>query len=365
MALRCAPWSKAAMPPICRPPGRHGGVARVRMQGARGSRPCRRPKPLAPDWPRPARACGEVWNAMGADQTTITRRTCGSRIRMPESGSRPVANTQVWIASMSIAKSGPIGGAGENSGSAGRVSTWLSRPPDLTAERFVDAVPTTPGALLYRTGDRRVVQHGNLEHLGRLDFSEGPRLPHRARRDRGQPRQPSGRCPVRGHRPEDRPGDVRLVAYVVPRPGAAVAEEALREAPARDAADYHAAAACRCTAAIRCCPWQDQPRGAAHRICSPRDVVHTGARTDHRSVRSRPSWRTCLHCPVGVDDDSSRWVGHSLLAAAAHLARQPRAGCRACRWAVFDAPGDLGVVEALAPAPALVSHAAAAAGSRP
>ncbi|MFP2935003.1 AMP-binding protein, partial [Pyxidicoccus sp. 3LG] len=48
---------------------------------------------------------------------------------------------------------------------------YLNRP-DLTAERFVPhPLATTPGARLYRTGDKvRWTADGTLEFLGRTDF---------------------------------------------------------------------------------------------------------------------------------------------------------------------------------------------------
>ncbi|WP_038168836.1 type I polyketide synthase [Thiomonas sp. FB-Cd] len=56
-----------------------------------------------------------------------------------------------------------VGGVGLGVGYLGR--------PDLTAERFVQAPPSTePGARLYRTGDlARVLPDGNLDYIGRAD----------------------------------------------------------------------------------------------------------------------------------------------------------------------------------------------------
>ncbi|RKG54215.1 hypothetical protein D7V80_41155, partial [Corallococcus sp. CA054B] len=56
-------------------------------------------------------------------------------------------------------------------GGAGLARGYLRRP-DLTAERFIpDSFSDSPGARLYRTGDRvRWLPDGELEYLGRIDF---------------------------------------------------------------------------------------------------------------------------------------------------------------------------------------------------
>src|SRR4029077_16870352 len=113
--------------------------------------------------------------------------------------------------------------------------------PELTAERFVpDPFRTDPGARMYRTGDvARWCADGSVEYLGRRD----------------------DQVKVRGHRielgeieaaltrhaavaqavaaaGEDRPGDARLIAYVVLRPGATCSGKELRRHVERLLPDY-------------------------------------------------------------------------------------------------------------------------------
>jgi amino acid adenylation domain-containing protein len=122
----------------------------------------------------------------------------------------------------------PVGVAGElYIGGEGVARGYLGRPA-LTAARFVpDPFSPAPGARLYRTGDRvRWLPDGTLEFLGRLDHQV------KLRGFRVEPGEVEGalrRMPgVREARAvvrEDRPGDRRLVAYVV----GGAEPEALRE----------------------------------------------------------------------------------------------------------------------------------------
>jgi acyl carrier protein len=127
-------------------------------------------------------------------------------------------------------------------GGAGVALGYLNRS-ELTAQRFVadpfgggDAnangtagAGAPAGARLYRTGDRaRWCHDGELEHLGRLDFQVKLRG-HRI--ELGEIESVLGAHPAVARAVvivrEDRPGDARLVAYVVARAGRGEAEELL------------------------------------------------------------------------------------------------------------------------------------------
>jgi amino acid adenylation domain-containing protein/non-ribosomal peptide synthase protein (TIGR01720 family) len=126
----------------------------------------------------------------------------------------------------------PAGAIGElYIGGVGMARGYLGRP-GLTAQRFVaNPEPAWPGRRLYRTGDLvRQRPDGNLEFISRVDTQI------RIRGFRVEPTEIESaldRHPlvaesvVTLHEPS--PGDRRLVAYVVPRPQAALTSSDLRQ----------------------------------------------------------------------------------------------------------------------------------------
>jgi len=118
--------------------------------------------------------------------------------------------------------------------------------PDLTAAAFLpDPFSGTPGARLYRTGDRgRHGVDGNLEFLGRLDQQvkiRGYRI-ELGEIEAALARHPGVRDAAVLAR-EDEPGDQRLVAYVVPAADPAPSPTELRGALHRSLPEYMVPAA--------------------------------------------------------------------------------------------------------------------------
>ncbi|WP_329128262.1 amino acid adenylation domain-containing protein [Streptomyces caniferus] len=114
-----------------------------------------------------------VVNAYGATEVTIdatvltpTSDVLGDGAFVPVG--RPLANTRVYVLDDDL-RPAPVGVGGELFVGGDGVSRGYWGRPELTAQRFV-ADPFTPGARLYRTGDRvRFRADGNLEFLGRAD----------------------------------------------------------------------------------------------------------------------------------------------------------------------------------------------------
>ncbi|QSX79619.1 non-ribosomal peptide synthetase [Agrilutibacter solisilvae] len=173
-----------------------------------------------------------VVNLYGPSETT----TYSTWVSMPRAQGfvphigRPIANTQVYILDGAGAPV-PVGVAGEiHIGGAGVARGYLNRA-DLTAQRFLaDPFADDANARMYRTGDLgRWLVDGNIEYLGRNDFQvkiRGFRI------EPGEIEARLARCTDVGEAVviarDDANGDKRLVAYVVPTPGAAMSVPALR-----------------------------------------------------------------------------------------------------------------------------------------
>jgi amino acid adenylation domain-containing protein len=174
----------------------------------------------------------ELWNMYGPTETTVWS-TC-ARITDTSNGitiGKPIANTTAYIldAQKNLC---PIGVPGEMYiGGAGVTLGYWNRP-ELTAERFIaDPFSTTPGATLYRTGDRaRWRSDGTLEHLGRLDDQVKVRG---SRIEVGEIEAVLAEHPaVRGaavHLWKVKTNDVRIVACCVPANAGALAPVSLRK----------------------------------------------------------------------------------------------------------------------------------------
>ncbi|MBN2993476.1 amino acid adenylation domain-containing protein, partial [Pseudomonas cedrina subsp. fulgida] len=187
----------------------------------------------------------------------------------------------------------------------------------LSAERFCPDPFGAPGSRLYRTGDRvRRLPNGTYEYLGRIDQQVKLRgfrieLGEVESRLQSHPQVRQALVIVR----EDRPGDRRLVAYVIPHT-APLAAATLREYLSEHLPDYMVPSA---FVTLEHMPLT--PGGKLNRAALP--VPDYAVRsTAQRGPQTEPErqllaiWQDVLGLEsIDVDDNFFALGGHSLLAA--------------------------------------------------
>ncbi len=232
---------------------------------------------------------GPLWNVYGPTETTVWSSLHRvERVEGPIPIGRPMANTQFHVCDTSR-RTVPIGVVGELCISGDGVTDGYLDRPELTADRFIPSPdPTIPGRW-YRTGDLgRWRPDGVLECLGRVDHQVKVRgyrieLGEIESQLLSQPGVQRALVVTR----EDVPGDVRIVAYIVPdgeMPDASELRMALgKQLPVR---------CCRSTSCLsprcRCCPTgrlTGRPSPTRGTSCPPACV--------NASRRARMSRRRC------------------------------------------------------------------------
>ena len=273
------------------------------------------------------RAAGEVWNMYGPTETTIWSTVW--RVDLAQIGrggisiGRPIDNTTVWVLDDHL-RPLPVGVPGELCiGGDGLAIGYLNRP-EMTADRFVIVDIDGAPARIYRTGDRgRWRNDGQLAHMGRNDFQvkvRGYRIELGEIETRCNEAPGVARSVVVTR--EDHPGDVRLVAYLVPAAGTGFDRDALAQVMQSlrtRLPQYMLPQHLVPLAAIPLLPNGKVDRKA---LPPPASVIagDDGAeRVAPRNDRERIVLETMekvLHVPgLGIHDDFFALGGHSLLAA--------------------------------------------------
>jgi amino acid adenylation domain-containing protein len=281
-----------------------------------------------------------AFNGYGPTEATIYATACLLRAgdQGPVTIGRPVANTRVYVLDERL-RLVPPGVAGELFiGGAGVARGYLGRP-DLTAERFVACPFGVAGERMYRTGDLvRWTAGSELEFLGRSDDQvklRGFRI------ELGEVEAVLGGLPgvaravavVR----EDRPGDPRLVGYVVARADVVLDPEAVRRSVGEVLPDYMVPSAVVVLDVVpvsvngktdrRALPAPGVVAGAGRKARTPREEVLCGIFEDVLGVPG-----------IGVDDNFFDLGGHSLLIVRALGMIERSSGARPSVADFFDAP---------------------------
>nr|WP_282206681.1 amino acid adenylation domain-containing protein [Kitasatospora fiedleri] len=257
-----------------------------------------------------------VLNVYGPTETTTFATRY--RVRPGASGVPPIGRAldgvRLYVLDAAL-RPVPPGVVGElYVGGAGVARGYLGRP-GLTAGRFVADPFAADGERMYRTGDLvRWTAGGDVDYVGRADgqvklrgFRIEPAEVENALLAR--PGVRDARVLVR----EDVPGNPRLVAYVVPEPGARVEGPALARALGRVLPAYTVPGAFVLLDAL---PLNANGKVDRRALPAPPTAAAEGPapRTAYEEVLAG-LFADVLGLPaVGVDDDFFALGGHSLLA---------------------------------------------------
>jgi amino acid adenylation domain-containing protein len=265
--------------------------------------------------------CAELWNMYGPTETTIWSSVfqVQPKVKSTLDGATPIGcpidNTTMYVLD-ARSRPVPIGVAGElYIGGAGVARGYFHRP-ELTAEKFL-ADPFRPGERIYRTGDlAKFLPDGNIQFLGRADFQVKVRG---FRIELGEIESILAQLSAIQHSVvlvrEDRPGDTRLVAYLVFRPGQNVTPSDLRTHLKQSLPDYMVPSS---FVSLKTLPLT--PNGKIDRKALPKPEVSrdpsasAAPRDDFEHIVLRVWQRVLGLDNIGVSDNFFEIGGHSLLA---------------------------------------------------
>ena len=229
---------------------------------------------------------------------------------------RPVANTKMYILDGSL-KPLPVGVPGELYIGGVQVGRGYWGRAELTAERFL-ADPFCPGGRIYKTGDlARWLADGAIEYLGSNDSQvkiRGFRIELGEIEAALAEQSAVGQAVVCAL--EDRPGDVRLVAYLVARPQTEVDVASVRDALRARLPEYMVPSAYEVLPEMPLNPSGKVDRKALPAPGRERDqaTVYMAPRNAAEHALTAIFSEVLKLERVGIQDDFFEAGGHSLLA---------------------------------------------------
>ncbi|WP_376695020.1 non-ribosomal peptide synthetase [Wenzhouxiangella sp. EGI_FJ10305] len=318
----------------------------------------------------------ELWNLYGPTETTVWS-TCWKvepRTRGIAIG-QPIRNTHVRVLD-AHGQQCPVGVSGEICIGGDGVALGYWQRPELTADRFVPDpfMPAEPGApprMLYRTGDRgRWCSDGQIEHQGRFDHQvklRGYRIELGEIEAQLTALESIARSLVIVR--EDRPGDQRLVAYIVPTPEHVTDTAHIRAALRRFLPEYMMPQHLVPLAKLPRLPNGKTDRAALPPPQASQDLFELGGHSLPAATTRPPQsplqalfhnlWAEVLgHDEFGIDDSFFDLGGYSLIAVSMFHQAEQQTGVNLPLATLFRAPTIAALASAFAAAGSRISDSA-------